>query len=64
MYSDVSVKILAVWYRGEFAEESMEFEVLLAKMFFRVERNLEAKASAMKTRSPIEVLVGDPQSIR
>lgn len=58
------MKIRAVWYRGEFAEESMEFEVLLAKMCFRVERNLEAKESAMKTRSSIEVLVGDPQSIR
>lgn len=42
----------------------MGFEEELDNTFCADERRLEAKLSAMKTRSPKVVLVGDPQSIK
>ena len=68
MYLEVLVKILAVRYNGESREEIDGPDVvplsLLARTSSAVERNFEAAKSDMKIRLPIEVLVGDPQSIR
>ena len=62
------MKILAVRYNGDLTEEIDGLDVvpssLLARTSSGVERNFEAAKSDMKIRLPIEVLVGDPQSIR